>query len=263
MKLRPLAKQWLYGRFPGFAGRFPYFGTEVFFPAKSVIFERACREGIFEAPVLRLIWALTRPGTAYLDIGANIGLMSVPVLATLRDVSVLSFEPSPTNLPYLRKTAGKSKFQDRWRIIGRAASDRFGQVEFFTSTANGGALDGLKDTGRSIKPRRVTVESTTIDQVLQEHGSPKVSCLKLDVEGAELSVLNGARNCVLSQRPSIVLEWNRENLAAHDCAPEALLTFADEMKLDVLCVAPFCVVSSAAMLRLLMVKSENFLLLPK
>ena len=107
------------------------------------------------------------------------------------------------------------------------------------------------------------VESTTLDQIWQRHQSPKVSCLKLDVEGAELSVLNGARKCIASERPSILLEWNAENLAAHDCPPDTLLSFAREMNLDLLCIMPFCMVSSAAMLHLLMMKCENFLLLPK
>src|SRR5262249_24494703 len=159
-----------------------------------VIFDRACREGIFEAQILRLIWRLTRPGTTYLDIGANIGLMSVPVLATLPDVCVLSVEPSPTNFPCLHKTLRGSKFQQRWGVIGRAAADQCGPVEFFTSTSCGGALDGLKDTGRSaMRPTKVMVERTTIDQVWREHRTPEVSCIKIDVEGAELSVLNGAR----------------------------------------------------------------------
>jgi FkbM family methyltransferase len=263
VKLRPIAKRWLYGSCPGFAGCFPYFGTRVFFPPQSVIFDRACREGIFEAQVLRMIWRLTRPGTTYLDIGANIGLMAVPVLATMPDVCVLSVEPSPATLPYLRQTVCHSKFQGRWRIIERAAADQVGAVEFFTSADCGGALDGLKDTGRSVEPKKVTVQSTTIDRVWVEQRTPEVSCLKIDVEGAELSVLNGAKNCIASQRPSIILEWNAENLAAYDCAPEALLHFAREMDLDVVAITPFSVIESDAMLRLAMKTCENFLLLPR
>src|SRR5262249_50592048 len=155
-------------------------------PPRSLIFERACKEGIFETKVLRKIRALTRPGTTYLDIGANIGLMSLPILSTIPDVQVISFEPSPVNLPYLQKTAHGSPFHNRWQILGKAASDSCGQVEFFTSAACGGALDGLKDTGRAPSPKPVLVESTTIDHVWSAQGKPKVSCLKIDVEGAEL-----------------------------------------------------------------------------
>jgi FkbM family methyltransferase len=226
----------------------------VFFPQRSIVFERACGEGIFEAQELRLIWRLTRPGTTYLDIGANIGLMSVPVLATLPEVCVLSVEPSPTNFACLQKTLRSSKYQQRWGVICRAAADQCGPVEFFTSTGCGGALDGLKDTGRSGKaPTKVMVERTTIDRVWEEHRTPEVSCIKIDVEGAELGVLNGAKNCIATQRPSIILE----------CDPEALLHFACEMNFDVVGIMPFSIVSSGAMLRLLMKTCENFLLLPR
>ncbi len=74
------AKKLLYGKFPGFAGSFPYCGVKVYFPANSLIFQRACEEKIYERDLVRLLSALVRPETAYFDVGANIGLMSIPIL---------------------------------------------------------------------------------------------------------------------------------------------------------------------------------------
>lgn len=263
MKLRKVAKRWLFGSCPGLAGSFRYFGTRVFFPRHSLIFQRACCEGIFEARLLRLIFSLSPPHTTYLDIGANIGLMSVPVLATLPDVSVLSIEPSPANLPWLEKTLQSSAFRARWGLVRKAASDHCGHEEFFSCSPSGGALDGLKDTGRGKEPVKVVVETTTVDQVWNEQGKPTVSCIKIDVEGAELSVLQGAWQCLTTHRPAIVLEWNAVNLSAYGCPPEALLGFARNNGYDVFGITPFCAITSPALLRLAMGTGENFLLLPK
>ncbi|MGH7968662.1 MAG: FkbM family methyltransferase [Limisphaerales bacterium] len=263
MTWRQIAKRWLYRSAPGFSGAFPYFGAKVFFPPDSMIFRRACAEGIYEAKLLHMLLTLIRPGTTYLDIGANIGLMSVPVLAEIPDARVLSFEPSPANLPYLLRTFESSAFQSRWRIITKAVSDHCGESEFYTSSANGGAMDGFRDTGRGVSPKKLSVSSTTVDQVWGEHGRPRISCMKIDVEGGELGVLRGAERCLEAESPSVLLEWNATNLAAYHCDPEALLAFARAHDQDLVSCVHFTVISSGSMLRLAMRTCENFLLLPR
>jgi hypothetical protein len=91
MTLRQTIKYWLYGRCPGFAGSFPYFGTRVYFPPGSKSFLAACEQGIFEADNVRLLQGLVRPGSYFFDVGTNIGLMSAPVLHTAPDVRIVSF----------------------------------------------------------------------------------------------------------------------------------------------------------------------------
>jgi len=96
---RKILKRWLYGSCPGFAGTFPYFGTQVHFSKGSRSFRAACDQGIYESDNVRLLTALVRPGTLCLDIGTNIGLMSLPVLKAVSTSRVVSFEASPNVLP--------------------------------------------------------------------------------------------------------------------------------------------------------------------
>lgn len=139
MKLRARLKCWLYGSCPGFSGAFSYFGTRVAFPKGSHIFERACETGIYERDNLKLIAALVRPGTRYMDVGANIGLLSIPLLHYFPTSQVVSFEPSPNALPYLLETQRQSGFGDRWRVIGKAVGSQLGQLEFFAHAPRLGA----------------------------------------------------------------------------------------------------------------------------
>src|SRR5262249_50099124 len=117
MSFRGIAKKWIYGHCPGLSGAFPYFGTRVFFPKNAFIFKIVCSEGIYEHELLRQIEGVLRPGSWYFDVGANVGLMSVPVLSMRNDVRVLSIEASPNSHPYLHKTWSESPWKDRWTTV--------------------------------------------------------------------------------------------------------------------------------------------------
>src|SRR3954468_2666185 len=104
MSLRKRLKVLAYGSTPGVRGAFPYFGCKVYFPRGSIAFLAACDQGVYEAQNVRLINSLIRPGSTFLDIGANIGLMALPVLHANPDARVTSFEASSNVIPYLART---------------------------------------------------------------------------------------------------------------------------------------------------------------
>ena len=229
MKVRQQIKKWLYTKVPGFAGSFPYFKTKVFFPKNSWIFQLACEQGIYESENLRLISALITPNSVYFDVGANIGLMSIPILHNHPSCKVVSFEPSPNTLSYLQRTAQESIFGDRWQIIGKAAGSNIGNLEFYAAVPELGALDGFKDTNRAGTTRKVTVPVTTIDAEWESLGNPKVSLIKIDVEGAEIQTIQGALNCIKTEQPYLLIEWNSVNLKAYEYPSEKLIDLANEI----------------------------------
>ena len=191
--IRKRLKYWLYGNCPGFAGSFPYYGTKVHFPKNSISFRAACEQGIFEADNVRLLQSLVKPNTTYFDVGANIGLMSVPILQGCSNCMVVSFEPSPNTVAYLQRTASESSFKNRWVIIQRALSDTQGRAEFHLAAKELSMFDGLRDTRRVTVARTVTVEVSTLDKEWDTLGRPVVSVIKCDVEGNELASSHGRR----------------------------------------------------------------------
>jgi len=262
MNLRGWLKRWLYGSCPGFAGSFSYFGTRVFFPRGSHIFAKACEAGIYERENLKLLAALVRPGTAYLDVGANIGLLSLPLLHYFPTCRVVSFEPSPNTLPFLLQTQRQSGFGDRWQVVGKAVGSTPGELEMFTHAPGLGAYDSLRDIRRAGTAAKRTVPVTTIDAEWEALGRPDVSVIKIDIEGAEMEALKGATACRAAYRPNLLLEWNAENLAAFHCPPESLLTFARTNGYDIFSLPDLALVDRGPVLRLKMLATENFLLVP-
>lgn len=264
MTLRKSLKHWYYDKWPGAAGAFPYYGTKIYFRPGSVLFRVACEQGVYEVANLDLLAGLARPGAWHFDIGSNIGLMAAPILARVPDCRVLSCEPSANVLPYLQKTAANSPYADRWTVLPKAVGARTGKVTFTLNSPADSPYDGLRATDRVASAQReVEVELTTVDTEWKRLGSPRVSAIKIDVEGAELDVLQGARECLMAERPPVLLEWNTENLAAYKCPPESLLAFARELDWQLFAMPNLVEVRTDRELSWHMIRTESFFLAPR
>jgi FkbM family methyltransferase len=236
--------------------------VRVYFPPGSRSFEAACEQGIFEAENVRVLEALARPDTTVLDVGANIGLIAIPLLVHVPGCHVISIEPSENTLPYLRRTMEGSPFGQRWSLVPKAVGKGSGRVSFSLSSRKNSLFDGLRPTGRVPAEGKVEVDMTTIDEVWRSAGQPKISVVKCDVEGAELQVLEGAVGCLRHESPSIVLEWQSQNLRAYGCPPEALCEFAASHAYRLYALPQGAVVEGPLELALQMAFTESFLLMP-
>jgi len=179
--LRRRVKRWLYGRCPGIAGAFPYYGVRTYFPPRSYVFDLACDQGIYEARNLQVLLSAVRPGATAFDLGANIGLMSIPLLQAESTLRVVSVEPSPETHACLTHTARQSGYRDRWETLAVAVGDHEGGADFFCAAPALGAFDGLRDTHRADISRKISVSLTTLDRLWSDRGRPEVCVVKIDV----------------------------------------------------------------------------------
>lgn len=260
--LRKRLKRFVYGSLPGFRGRVPYQGAVVHFPNGSWSFELICEQGIFEADNVRVLQAMMRPDTWMFDVGANIGLMAIPVLHKFGQARVLSFEPSPNSVPWLERTIAGSPYKSRWELVRKAAGAAVGKSQFNMSPIEGSLFDGIQATHRIASVSVVEVEVTTLDAEWERLGKPDVSTIKIDVEGYELEVLKGARALIGAVKPSILLEWNPENISAANIPTGALLDIANDLGYRVFAVPALSEVRDKDTLRLQMINTESFLLIP-
>lgn len=263
VKARQHFKYWLYGRCPGFAGTFPYYGVRVHFPRGSQIFKVACEQGIYESDNLNVLISALRPNSTMIDIGANIGLVSIPLLHAQPTLRVLSVEPSPNTQTCLQRTIAGSVYRDRWSAIPIAVGDQEGAVEFYYADAALAVYDGLQDTHRAGPTNRLTVPMTTVDRIWTDAGRPDVCAIKIDIEGGEATALRGSVSCLGSARPVVLFEWNAVNLHAHGCANDTILSLAASLGYSVHAIPSMVCVESAAQLEALMRFGESYVLFPK
>ena len=150
------------------------------------------------------------PGGTVLDVGANIGLSALEFSRTVGpDGRVIAFEPHPDTAARLRANLDRNNAANV-EIVQSAVGAAAGTITFNESS------DATLSSA-SVIPRNLVcsfdVPLTLIDLAWAEAGKPLVSVLKIDVEGGELQVLQGARELLARDHPAILLEaWGAEQL---------------------------------------------------
>ena len=254
MRVRGLAKRLIYGPM----GRFRYYGSWIHFPRNSVAFRMVFEDGIYEPDIVRCVQTFTRPNTHFLDVGANIGLMSAVALYAQPTATVVSFEPSPNSVPCLRQTVSGHK---NWKLVEKALGDKAGNLDFTVGAES--VFDGFKRTADRPGQRKVSVAVSTLDFEWVSLGSPEVSLVKIDVEGAEAMVLAGGDRLLRSRRPVLVVEWFSDYVIQYGTDPMWLLGFADRYGYLVYSIPRYVPIRRREDLRAQMVCVTNFLLLPE
>lgn len=149
------------------------------------------------------------------DIGANIGTWSLFFSSICGEsTEIRCFEPDPQNVRFLEMNR-KENHLPNWIIRPLALSNREGAATFFADPVCGatGTLEHDRDfIGTQYHAEMVAIEAktTTVDAEIVSGARPP-QFMKIDVEGHELEVLNGARNTLRFHRPSLIFETTPNN----------------------------------------------------
>jgi FkbM family methyltransferase len=195
-------------------------------------FMRHLASGSYESVTGSLLSRLLAPDVAFIDGGAHIGYYTL--FAASRAGRVKAYEPDPYNLAALRHNVAHglgAPARERVEVHARALSSEPGTAVFYVSdTTIGNSLAHRKDIG---EVRTVQVRATTLDLELADLGHPRC-VIKIDVEGAESRVLDGAREA-LARLPevAIVSETHPSALAAAGSSPQALVRQLRDLGFDV------------------------------
>lgn len=175
--------------------------------------------------VLELGMDLISPGSRVIDVGANIGVYSLPWAAVNADVTVHCFEPNPAVRGRLARNVALNRLAARIRLHTEALSDHAGTATLYgsddMSSLNKGVYTG---TGQGV-PAEVPL--ARLDDIVGIEGPP-VSLIKIDVQGHELEVLRGADAVISHHRPVLILEHEDDLYLS---APEANQRKTDLAKL--------------------------------
>ncbi|WP_458210699.1 FkbM family methyltransferase [Haladaptatus sp. NG-SE-30] len=139
-----------------------------------------------ERDVVESLLADVRESDVVYDVGANIGTHTCFVGKRLRDGMVVAFEPMPTNAVRLQHNLSANVPAGRWSIAELALSDEDGRGSLAVeSQSYGEGKHALSANGE------LTIDVRRGETVVESGHYPKPDILKIDVEGAELKVLEG------------------------------------------------------------------------
>lgn len=172
-------------------------------PPKLYLKGRAAKELRRGEPEVRLLPSLVDPSRAALDIGANKGVWTYFLQSLTPQVH--AFEPNPKLYRTLRR--GIAARVKTYRI---ALSDQNGTAEFRIPrqksgySNQGGTLSAIAASGNY---RGIPVETRRLDDL----EIPNIGFMKIDVEGSELAVLEGASQTIERDHPILVVEMEERH----------------------------------------------------
>jgi len=138
------------------------------------------------------------------DIGANVGYYTLAAAKYARHVC--AFEPSPTIVSILRRHVQINGLHN-CTIVEKAVSVKSAYARFTPAETHGGENNG---TGHLSGDGALVVPTISIDEFCKTQSPPSV--MKIDVEGAELQVLEGSASTLAAQRPILFVATHSDEL---------------------------------------------------
>ncbi|MET4481495.1 FkbM family methyltransferase [Bradyrhizobium sp. F1.13.3] len=175
-------------------------------PARDEFERRMYRDREYEPATLSLLDKVLRPGDTMVDVGANLGLMSIHAAQRVTSNGrVVAIEPHPV---YFKRLVDNVSLNGIKNVVAvnSAAGSAIEQRTIYDSPDVNIGRSSLIDPGvGGMVAGQVTVD--TLDHLLSDARVRDVRLLKIDVEGFELEVLKGASE-TLKQLPIICMEFD-------------------------------------------------------
>ena len=179
--------------------------------------------GSYETGTLAFIKNNLKKGDCFVDVGANIGLMSIVASKVVGSQGkIFSFEPHPNTVKILRFNVNLNSINNI-EVLEKGVSSRSGEAKIYDRwDVNRGGASLLSS---SSKQKSHDIQIVSLDEVFE---NIDVNMLKIDIEGFELEALKGAENLLSSQTPPILIVECTEETEHKNYSREALYSYLKE-----------------------------------
>lgn len=160
--------------------------------------------GKYEVEKHKALNRYLKPGATFIDVGVNRGDFTLRAARIVGDAGrVLAFEPAPDNCEWIRRSIELNGYENIV-LYELALSDRDGVATLFIGQKSG--WHSLAEGRRAASLGEIQVQTQALDNVLREADiSGLVDVMKIDVEGAEMSVLHGAEQLLAADHDLTLL----------------------------------------------------------
>lgn len=177
---------------------------------QSVLYYLELENGYYEAYVLKLLQRVVAPDFICLDIGANLGTISLALSYLAKKGKVYAFEPSTVNYNFLMRNIGENGIKNI-EAIKLGVFDRNGAIQFHEVASGGGWSFIDANQVHSTDPANQII-CVRLDDWVQKNPLNRLDLIKVDVEGSELEVLHGAQETLQRFDPDLVIEFNLDSM---------------------------------------------------
>lgn len=194
-------------------------------------------EGTYEPGLVNIMKKHLSKGDGFIDVGANWGFFSFLANELVGDSgAVLSIEASPINFRSVIRNQllnGLNNNHGNFLAINKAVWSEEKVLTFNQGPISHSGISGIGKTGADIQ---FEVSASPLDQIFAENSqafknNQKIKFIKVDTEGAELSVFQGAESIITSHKPFIAFEYSPDLMRELDSEPRNLIKLLiDEYK---------------------------------
>jgi FkbM family methyltransferase len=171
--------------------------------------------GCWDANVMNCCEGILRPGDVFFDIGSNTGVFALDFARSIPDLTVFAFEPQPSLAKHIRRSIDANQFE-RVKLLELLLGNEEGEASLFLTRH---AIHA-STIPRARRYRELRLPLRTLDGLIAAGEIVPPDVIKIDVEGSELNVFEGAEDVLSAHQPSIVFEadenMNRRGYTAAD-----------------------------------------------
>lgn len=167
-----------------------------------------------------------------LDIGANIGYLSLNFARACSEGFVFSFEPDSQNFKDLQTNIKLNDFENI-KIFKKALGEKSGDAVLFKMYPNNPGANRILSTSPEQSCQHENVEVAALDEIDELKSTNRIDLIKIDVEGYEMFVLKGARELIEKWRPLLFVELAEVNLRQQGYSALSLIDFIEELDYEV------------------------------
>lgn len=158
-----------------------------------------CVAGARDPDIWRFISKNLKPGSVFVDAGANIGTYTLPASKLVGPTGrVISFEAHPTTFRYLQRNLEKNHVINT-TAVNIALGSQLGSVDIQFNESNPGETCISKKSSATIQ-----VKLSTLDAMIDRFEIGKIDYIKIDVECFEYPVIKGAAQIIGKNRDVII-----------------------------------------------------------
>jgi len=204
-------------------------GFNIYFPARwSRYFESN-----YEDENIAFLKEHVKAGHMVFDIGAHLGLMSV-ISSQLSgpEGKVYAFEPSPSTFDLLKKVLALNSGYSPVVPEQMAISNTIGNIRFYLSSDLGSNSNSLVEK-HPLNRSAVEIKCTTLDAYAEKNHLTAIALIKIDAEGSELQVLQGAEKVLRTQRPKVILAIHPRLIRNNNNQPRDIFSFLTSLNYTV------------------------------
>lgn len=190
----------------------------------------------FEYSTLKLFSTILKQGDVIIDVGANSGLYSIFYSKLVgEEGKVHAFEPDSVTFSLLNENL---KLNNCNNVVtyNFALSNKESRVEMVAfnpknlKLKNADSFKYIQEVAADkLNWETDTIDAFKLDDLKEFNKADKIDCIKIDVEGAELLVLQGSENTILKHKPIIILELSGEWTKRFNYKPYQVLVFLNQL----------------------------------